>query len=74
MFVRLLVCTYSSVSVLQYADSAYLFLALRSLVAIRASMLCPPGLGGLPKRLAADLWADVPPPGGAETNRLPFYW
>lgn len=37
-------------------------------------MLCPPGLGSLPERLAADLRTDVPPARGAETNSLPFYW
>ena len=37
-------------------------------------MLCPPGLGGFPECLAADLRADVPPARGAETNSLPFYW
>lgn len=37
-------------------------------------MLCPPGLGSLPERLAADLRTDVPPACGTKTNRLPFYW
>lgn len=37
-------------------------------------MLCPPGLGSLPERLAADLRTDVPPARGAKTNSLPFYW
>ena len=72
MFVRVLVCTYSSVSVLQYADSVYLLLALRSLIPIRASMLCPPRLGGLSERLAADLRTDVPPARCTKADSLPF--
>src|SRR5687768_13580450 len=59
---------------LRYADSAYLLLSLQRLVVSGAPVLCPPRLGGLPERLAADLRADVPPARRTEADSLPLYW